>query len=137
ERAAGGVDDGSADAAVPDEQVRAAADDAHRDAALAAVADEKGEAVETVRLHPGLGRTTDEHGGVFFHWLVEAAVDLAFRHERAHFFEDFQIPGDAGAGFVDVSGTERDEQVSAFEGVADDVVGGGEIRHGGDADVTV
>ena len=71
------------------------------------------------------------------HRLVEFSVDLAGRHERAHFLEDLEVRCDAGAGFVDVSGTERDEQIAGLERVADFVVGGGEVWQIGGGDVAV
>ena len=71
------------------------------------------------------------------HRFVEFAIDLAGRHEAAHFLEDLEIGGDAGAGFVDVAGTERDEQVAGLQRVADGVMGGGEIRQIGGRDVAM
>ena len=90
-----------------------------------------------MRLDPELGRAADEQGGVTAHRFVEFAIDFAGRHEAAHFLEDLEVGGDAGAGFVDVAGAEGDEQVAGLERVADGVVGGGEIRQIGGGDVAV
>ena len=118
------MDHRAADAAIAHQQVRAAADDSHRDAALAAVADEKREAEETVRLHPELRGTADQHGGVAAHRLVEFAVDLALRQQAAHFLDDFQVMREARAGLVHVARAERDEQVAGLQRVAHGVMRG-------------
>ena len=136
-RPAAGVDHRTRNAAVADEEIRSPADNPDRDAPPAAVIDEKREGVERVRLDPILRRSADKERGVLAHRLVELSVDFSGWHERAHFLKDLEVGGDAGACFVDVSGTEGDEQVAGFQGVCDLVVGGCQIGEKGCRDIAM
>ena len=62
------------------------------------------------------------HGGV-----SSEVVHIQNRVLRRLGAANFQVGGDAGADFVDVARAESDEEVAGFEGVADGVVGGGEV----------
>ena len=65
------MDDSAFDAAVADEEIGAAADDACGDASFAAEADEVGEAFGGAGFDPELGRAADLHGGVAGHGFEE------------------------------------------------------------------
>lgn len=129
EFAFGGVDDGAADAAVLDEEVGAATDDADGDGGAAEVADDVGEGGDGLRLDPELSRATDAEGGVEVHGFVEAGEAAAIGVEDVpEAFEDGEVTGDAAAGFVDVAGTEGDDEVTGADGIAELVAG---LEHGG------
>ena len=125
----GGVNDGAANAAILDEEVGAAADDADGDGRAAEVADDVGKGGDGLGLNPELGGAADAEGGVQVHGLVEAGGAAAVGVEDfPEAFEDGQIMGDAAAGFVDVAGTEGDDEVAGADGIAELVAG---LEHGG------
>ena len=64
------VDAQPEDAAVADEQVAAAPDEGHRDAAVVREAQAQLQILLVVGLEPKLGRAADAHGGVFVQRLV-------------------------------------------------------------------
>ena len=123
------MDDGSADAAVLDEEVGAAADDADGDGGAAEVADDVGEGGDGLGLDPELRGATDAEGGVDVHGFVEAGEAAAIGVEDVpEAFEDGEVTGDAAAGFVDVAGAEGDDEVAGTDGIAELVAG---LEHGG------
>lgn len=125
----GGVNDGTANAAILDEEVGATADDANGDGGAAEVADDFGEGGDALRLDPELGWATDAEGGVKVHGFVEAGEAAAVGVEDVpEAFEDGEVTGNAATGFVDVAGAEGDDEVTGADGIAELIAG---LEHGG------
>ena len=116
------MDHGPTNPAVSNQQIGAAADNTNRHGVRTQIPDNLRKGRHGLRLHPKLRRATNPKRGVEIHRLIEPGLAPAVG------IEDFpdglqrrQIPRDAAPHLVDVSSSQRDQQIPGPQRIADPV----------------